>query len=80
MPGGEDGRNGYARILAEAIARELGPKGVDVAYVMIDAVIDLEQGATAGQEGSWGRGRGAVEPSHETSPGRGRRKLIFLPI
>ena len=29
------------RILAEAIARELGPKGVHVAYVMIDAVIDL---------------------------------------
>jgi NAD(P)-dependent dehydrogenase (short-subunit alcohol dehydrogenase family) len=30
------------RILAEAIAREVGPKGVHVAYVMIDAVIDLE--------------------------------------
>jgi NAD(P)-dependent dehydrogenase (short-subunit alcohol dehydrogenase family) len=30
------------RILAEAIARELGPKRVHVAYVMIDAVIDLE--------------------------------------
>jgi len=30
------------RILAEAIARELGPKGVHVAYVMIDAVIDLQ--------------------------------------
>src|SRR5205807_2499891 len=30
------------RILAEAIARELGPKGVHVAYVLIDAVIDLE--------------------------------------
>jgi len=29
------------RILAEAIARELGPKGVHVAFVMIDAVIDL---------------------------------------
>ena len=29
------------RILAEAIARELGPKGIHVAYVMIDAVIDL---------------------------------------
>jgi len=29
------------RILAEAIARELGPKGVHVAYVMIEAVIDL---------------------------------------
>ena len=30
------------RILAEAMAREIGPKGVHVAYVMIDAVIDLE--------------------------------------
>jgi short-subunit dehydrogenase len=29
------------RILAEAIARELGPKGIHVAYVVIDAVIDL---------------------------------------
>src|SRR5215472_10055946 len=29
------------RILAEAIARELGPKGVHVAYLVIDAVIDL---------------------------------------
>jgi NADP-dependent 3-hydroxy acid dehydrogenase YdfG len=30
------------RILAESIARELGPKGIHVAYVIIDAVIDLE--------------------------------------
>lgn len=30
------------RILAEALARELGPKGVHVAYVVVDAVIDLE--------------------------------------
>ena len=30
------------RILAESIARELGPKGVHVAYVVIDAAIDLE--------------------------------------
>jgi NAD(P)-dependent dehydrogenase (short-subunit alcohol dehydrogenase family) len=30
------------RILAEAMAREIGPKGVHVAYVVIDAVIDLE--------------------------------------
>ena len=30
------------RILAESIARELGPLGVHVAYVLIDAVIDLE--------------------------------------
>jgi len=29
------------RILAESIARELGPQGVHVAYVVIDAVIDL---------------------------------------
>ena len=30
------------RILAESIARELGPKGIHVAYIVIDAVIDLE--------------------------------------
>src|SRR5882757_5831467 len=30
------------RVLAEAIAREVGPKGVHVAYLVIDAVIDLE--------------------------------------
>jgi short-subunit dehydrogenase len=30
------------RILAEAMARELGPKGVHVAYLVIDAVIDLD--------------------------------------
>jgi NAD(P)-dependent dehydrogenase (short-subunit alcohol dehydrogenase family) len=30
------------RLLAESIARELGPKGIHVAYVLIDAVIDLE--------------------------------------
>ncbi len=29
------------RILAESIARDLGPKGVHVAYLVIDAVIDL---------------------------------------
>jgi short-subunit dehydrogenase len=29
------------RILAEAMARDLGPKGVHVAYVVIDAVIDV---------------------------------------
>src|SRR5580765_2050799 len=28
------------RILSESIARELGPRGVHVAYVLIDAVID----------------------------------------
>jgi short-subunit dehydrogenase len=30
------------RILAESIARELGPKGIHVAYTLVDAVIDLE--------------------------------------
>ncbi|MFL5297768.1 MAG: SDR family NAD(P)-dependent oxidoreductase [Phenylobacterium sp.] len=29
------------RILAESLARDLGPKGVHVAYIMIDAVIDV---------------------------------------
>lgn len=29
------------RILAESIARDMGPKGVHVAYLLIDAVIDL---------------------------------------
>lgn len=29
------------RILAESMARELGPRGVHVAYVVVDAVIDL---------------------------------------
>ncbi|MDH3231919.1 MAG: SDR family NAD(P)-dependent oxidoreductase [Alphaproteobacteria bacterium] len=29
------------RILAEAIARELGPRGIHVAYVVIDAIIDI---------------------------------------
>ena len=45
---GKPGFAGFAptkaaqRILAESIARDLGPKGVHVAYVVIDAVIDLE--------------------------------------
>lgn len=30
------------RILAESIARDVGPKGVHVAYIVIDAVIDVE--------------------------------------
>jgi NAD(P)-dependent dehydrogenase (short-subunit alcohol dehydrogenase family) len=30
------------RILAESMARTLGPRGVHVAYVVIDAIIDLE--------------------------------------
>src|SRR5205823_11996394 len=38
----------------------------------------LERGATAGHEESWGRVRAAVEPSHEASQQRGRRKLIFF--
>jgi len=29
------------RILAEALARDLGPRGIHVAYVVIDAVIDM---------------------------------------
>ena len=29
------------RILAESIAREFGPKGIHVAYFIIDAAIDL---------------------------------------
>lgn len=40
------------RILAESIAREMGPRGVHVAYVMIDAVIDL----------AWTRSRYADKP------------------
>jgi NAD(P)-dependent dehydrogenase (short-subunit alcohol dehydrogenase family) len=45
---GKPGFAGFAptkaaqRILAEAIARDLGPRGVHVAYVVVDAVIDLE--------------------------------------
>jgi short-subunit dehydrogenase len=31
------------RVLAESIARELGPRGVHVAYVVIDAVIDSDR-------------------------------------
>src|SRR5207245_3931481 len=38
----------------------------------------LERSATAGQESSWGRVRGAVEPSHETSRQRGRGKVTFF--
>ena len=35
------------RILSEAMARELGPKGVHVAYTIIDAVIDVPGRASA---------------------------------
>lgn len=40
------------RILAEAMARDLGPKGVHVAYIVIDAVIDI----------AWTRERFADKP------------------
>jgi short-subunit dehydrogenase len=40
------------RILAEAIAREVGPKGIHVSYLLIDAVIDL----------AWTRERFAGKP------------------
>ena len=30
------------RILCESLPRDLGPKGIHVAYLVIDAVIDLE--------------------------------------
>ena len=38
------------RILSEAMARDLGPKGVHVAYIIIDAVIDtpMQRGALQG--------------------------------
>lgn len=44
---GKPGFSGFAptkaaqRILAEAMARELGPQGIHVAYIVIDAIIDL---------------------------------------
>lgn len=40
------------RILAESIAREMGPRGVHVSFMMIDAVIDV----------SWARARMADKP------------------
>ncbi|MBI3678602.1 MAG: SDR family NAD(P)-dependent oxidoreductase [Proteobacteria bacterium] len=55
------GRAGFAgfaptkaaqRILAESMARDLGPKGIHVAYIVIDAVIDL----------AWTRQRFAGKP------------------
>lgn len=42
------------RILAQSIARDAGPKGVHVAYVTIDAVIDLR----------WTRKRYSDKPDH----------------
>jgi NADP-dependent 3-hydroxy acid dehydrogenase YdfG len=41
------------RILAEAMARDLGPKGVHVAYIVIDAVIDVP----------WTRERFKIKPA-----------------
>ena len=42
LPSAKAGARGSAqRILCEAIARDSGPKGVHVAYVMVDAVIDV---------------------------------------
>jgi short-subunit dehydrogenase len=43
------------RILAESIAREMGPKGVHVAFVVIDAVIDL----------AWTRQRNPQKPDED---------------
>jgi short-subunit dehydrogenase len=43
------------RILAESIAREMGPKGVHVAFLMIDAVIDL----------AWTRERNPQKPDDD---------------
>ena len=42
------------RILAESMARELGPQGIHVAYLLIDAVIDVP----------WARKRYPDEPDH----------------
>jgi short-subunit dehydrogenase len=42
------------RILAESMARDLGPKGVHVAYLVIDAVIDVP----------WTRQMFATAPDH----------------
>jgi short-subunit dehydrogenase len=42
------------RILAEAMARDLGPKGIHVAYMVIDAVIDVP----------WARERYREKPDH----------------
>ena len=55
---GRPGFSGFAptkaaqRILAESMARSLGPRGIHVAYVLIDAVIDVP----------WARERYADEP------------------
>jgi short-subunit dehydrogenase len=45
------------RILAEAMARDLGPKGVHVAYIVIDAVIDVP----------WARGASRTKPDDFSS-------------
>ena len=46
------------RILAEAMARDLGPKGVHVAYIVIDAVIDVP----------WARERFKTKPDDFFAP------------
>ena len=40
------------RILSESIARDLGPRGIHVAYVLIDAVIDCSPDARAFARGA----------------------------
>ena len=42
------------RILTESMARELGPQGIHVAYLLIDAVIDVP----------WARKRHPEQPDH----------------
>ena len=42
------------------------------------AIPAWSEAQAAGQESSWGRVRGAVEPSHEANQQRGRRRLIFF--
>jgi NAD(P)-dependent dehydrogenase (short-subunit alcohol dehydrogenase family) len=57
------------RILAQAIAREVGPRGVHVAYVVIDAVIDVpwtRQAFAAGRDDF-------ASPGHEDEVPRQRQ-------
>ena len=41
------------RILAEALARDLGPKGIHVAYVTVDAAIDVTWLGADDERPSW---------------------------
>ena len=41
------------RILAEALARDLGPKGIHVGYITIDAAIDVTWLGPEGERPSW---------------------------